>query len=110
MVRQGLTPILFVLSNDGYEIERQIHGPRRKYNDVAPYDHSKLFDLFAGKAHTGQSHDGDRKPSATKYHAVRTKNELDSLLKDVSYVLRQSSAILRPLDRSPCLFLFAIAA
>lgn len=31
MLRQGLKPIIVVLNNDGYVIERLIHGPERKY-------------------------------------------------------------------------------
>lgn len=34
MMRQKLTPYIFVLNNDGYEIEKQIHGPNRVYNDI----------------------------------------------------------------------------
>lgn len=34
MMRQKLCPYIFVLNNDGYEIEKQIHGPERWYNDI----------------------------------------------------------------------------
>lgn len=29
MIRKGLTPIIFVLNNSGYTIERYIHGKHR---------------------------------------------------------------------------------
>lgn len=99
MIKRGLTPILFVLSNDGYCIERTIHGPDRSYNDIAPWNHSLLLDAFSaapntvrnvyeGKATGGQlppSHAKDPTPSKRAYHAVRTKGELDALLKDEEF-------------------------
>jgi pyruvate decarboxylase len=33
-MRHGLTPILFVLNNNGYTIERLLHGKNRHYNDI----------------------------------------------------------------------------
>jgi len=33
-MRHGLTPIVFVLNNRGYTIERHLHGMKRHYNDV----------------------------------------------------------------------------
>jgi TPP-dependent 2-oxoacid decarboxylase len=34
MIAQDLKPIIFVLNNKGYTIERYIHGKDRKYNDI----------------------------------------------------------------------------
>jgi pyruvate decarboxylase len=33
-MRHGLSPIVFVLNNRGYTIERHLHGMKRHYNDV----------------------------------------------------------------------------
>lgn len=49
MLRRGLFPYLFVLNNDGYEIERQIHGWDAKYNDIQLYDHQLMLPFLAGK-------------------------------------------------------------
>lgn len=49
MLRRGVCPYLFVLNNDGYEIERQIHGWEAKYNDIQLYDHQLLLPFLAGK-------------------------------------------------------------
>lgn len=99
MVREGLAPILFVLSNDGYEIERQINGPQRRYNDIAPYDHSKLLDLFSGPPHkdaaSSQSHAKDPKASKTRYHAVKTKQEMDQLLDNDDFASAPSKGIIQ---------------
>ena len=35
MIRHGLKPIIFVLNNSGYTIERYLHGKTRKYNDIS---------------------------------------------------------------------------
>jgi pyruvate decarboxylase len=50
MLKTGVHPYLFVLNNDGYEIERQIHGPEAKYNDIQLYDHQQLLPFLAGKS------------------------------------------------------------
>ena len=34
MMRRGVAPIIFVLNNEGYTIERYLHGIDRKYNDI----------------------------------------------------------------------------
>lgn len=49
MLRRDVKPYLFVLNNDGYEIERQIHGETAKYNDIQLYDHQLLLPFLAGK-------------------------------------------------------------
>ncbi|KAJ6453557.1 pyruvate decarboxylase THI3 [Mycena sanguinolenta] len=69
MIRHGLTPIVFVLNNGGYEIERVIHGPERKYNDVADWDYAGLLRVL-----------GDKMGTLTQSYTVRTKSELSTLL------------------------------
>ena len=34
MIRQDLKPIIFVINNDGYTVERMIHGMNEPYNDI----------------------------------------------------------------------------
>jgi pyruvate decarboxylase len=45
MVTYGFKPILIILNNNGYTIERVIHGARQKYNDIniAKYEHMLPF-------------------------------------------------------------------
>lgn len=43
------TPYLFVLNNDGYTIERLIHGETASYNDIQPWKNLNLLDLFNAK-------------------------------------------------------------
>ena len=40
--RHHLKPIIFLIDNDGYTIERVIHGPHAQYNDIAAWDFTKI--------------------------------------------------------------------
>ncbi|KAK4940892.1 hypothetical protein LTR10_019045 [Elasticomyces elasticus] len=40
MIKHGLrNVIIIVIDNDGYTIERAIHGPEHAYNDIAAWNH-----------------------------------------------------------------------
>jgi TPP-dependent 2-oxoacid decarboxylase len=67
MMRRGLKPYIFVLNNDGYEIERQIHGWAAEYNNIQPYDHQLLLPFFAGKKAKVR-----RDPTAIPHHVMHT--------------------------------------
>ncbi|PVH14017.1 uncharacterized protein CXQ87_002140 [Candidozyma duobushaemuli] len=71
MVRNGLKPYLFVLNNDGYTIEKYIHGPEAEYNDIQPWDHKSILPTFGAK----------------NYEAVTVgkANELDDLFKNEDF-------------------------
>jgi indolepyruvate decarboxylase len=46
MIRQKLNPIIFVINNDGYQVERAIHdGP---YNDLHPWNFHLFPQIFGG--------------------------------------------------------------
>lgn len=49
MLRQKLTPIIFLLNNDGYTIERVIHGPTMEYNDIQMWNYAELPKIFDNK-------------------------------------------------------------
>ena len=46
MIRYGLKPIIFLINNDGYTIERVIVD--RPYNDIQPWHYHKLVEVFGG--------------------------------------------------------------
>jgi TPP-dependent 2-oxoacid decarboxylase len=46
MIRNGLKPIIFLMNNDGYTIERVIVD--HPYNDLQPWHYHKLPELFGG--------------------------------------------------------------
>ncbi|CAN3484802.1 pyruvate decarboxylase isozyme 1 [Diutina catenulata] len=61
----------FVLNNDGYTIERLIHGREAQYNDIQPWKNQKLLDLFNAKKHETRE--------------VKTRKELDDLFHDDAF-------------------------
>ena len=42
MLRDGLKPLIFLLNNDGYTVERAIHGATQRYNDIAQWNWTAL--------------------------------------------------------------------
>jgi indolepyruvate decarboxylase len=44
MMRHGCTPVVFLLNNDGYTIERVIVD--RPYNDIQPWKYHRLVEVF----------------------------------------------------------------
>ncbi|KAJ7742605.1 thiamine diphosphate-binding protein [Mycena metata] len=72
MLRHGLKPIIFVINNGGYEIERCIRGRHRKYNDISNWKWTGLLGVF-----------GD--PSLSQSYTVHTKTELSVLLDSASF-------------------------
>ncbi|KAJ5704037.1 Thiamine pyrophosphate enzyme C-terminal TPP-binding [Penicillium malachiteum] len=70
LVRQELGPIIFVICNDGYTIERYVHGWDKSYNDIQPWNYQLLPTVF------------NPKPNTLRTYSVRTKGELEMLLAD----------------------------
>ncbi|KAF1808484.1 pyruvate decarboxylase-like protein [Eremomyces bilateralis CBS 781.70] len=73
MLRNNLTPIIFVINNNGYTIERWIHGMEADYNDVQPWRYTQIPHVFGAKE--GQA----------KSYSVSTKDELEKLLGDEQF-------------------------
>lgn len=70
MIFRGLTPKIFILNNSGYTIERVLSdNPFDNYNNVIPWNYTKIFEAFGGDVYTAQ---------------VRTNKELDETLNTVS--------------------------
>jgi TPP-dependent 2-oxoacid decarboxylase len=69
LLRQGCNPIIFLLNNDGYVIERLIHdGP---YNNIQRWNYHQLPQAFAGDAVSLEVHtEGDLEAAlaATQEH------------------------------------------
>ncbi|KAJ7059148.1 pyruvate decarboxylase [Mycena amicta] len=74
MMRHGLTPIVFVLNNNGYEIERCIRGWEAAYNDIMNWEWTSLLRSL-----------GDVDGTRSKSYTVRTKSELSALLDDETF-------------------------
>ncbi|HDZ4459422.1 TPA: alpha-keto acid decarboxylase family protein [Salmonella enterica subsp. enterica serovar Monophasic] len=42
MLRDGQAPVILLLNNDGYTVERAIHGAAQRYNDVASWNWTQI--------------------------------------------------------------------
>lgn len=42
MLRDGQTPLILLLNNDGYTVERAIHGAAQRYNDIASWNWTQI--------------------------------------------------------------------
>ncbi len=47
ILRYDLKPIIFLINNDGYTIERDIHGAKMPYNDIQRWNYHKLPEVFS---------------------------------------------------------------
>lgn len=58
ILRLGLKPVIFLLNNRGYTIERFILGMEEAYNDVANWNYADLPGVFSGSGNyvTAQAH------------------------------------------------------
>lgn len=76
--------------SDGYEIERQINGPRAQYNQIARWDHQKLLSFFSpsddANDYPANAFAVDV-PALQKHNSYRvsTQAELNALLSDESF-------------------------
>ncbi|KDE07528.1 hypothetical protein MVLG_02199 [Microbotryum lychnidis-dioicae p1A1 Lamole] len=70
MLRHDLKPIIILLDNDGYVIERKIHGENRVYNDIATWKWQEMLSFF----------NGNNIP--TRSYLAKTRGELESILAD----------------------------
>jgi indolepyruvate decarboxylase len=53
MIRYGVNPIIVVINNDGYTIERLLcKNPMDNFNDIAQWDYTKFVESFNGEALT----------------------------------------------------------
>lgn len=66
MIRNKLNPIIFVICNEGYTIERYIHGWEASYNDIQEWDFVNLPATFGAK-------------DLYKGYRIKTRDELTKL-------------------------------
>ncbi|KAF8133926.1 thiamine diphosphate-binding protein [Boletus edulis] len=74
MTHHGLTPIIFLINNSGYNIERNLHGMNRKYNDIANWKWTSLLTTL-----------GDVDGTLSRSYTVRDKSGLEKLLDDPEF-------------------------
>ncbi|KAI9834213.1 MAG: hypothetical protein M1819_003051 [Sarea resinae] len=67
MIRHELNPIVFVICNEGYTIERFIHGFEATYNDIQPWKFNDLIPAFGAS------------PDKSKTYTIKSRQELEAL-------------------------------
>ncbi|PWN39819.1 hypothetical protein IE81DRAFT_257082 [Ceraceosorus guamensis] len=55
-IRLDLKPLIFVLNNSGYTIERALHGPHRDYNGIVDWRYADLVRTFGAHEDKHRSH------------------------------------------------------
>ncbi|TGA97001.1 alpha-keto acid decarboxylase family protein [Sporolactobacillus shoreae] len=70
MMREDLHPIIFVINNDGYTVERSIHGPNQAYNDIKMWNYEAIPAVLGGNKNF-------------KSYKTTTEGELADALKDM---------------------------
>ncbi|RAS81001.1 alpha-keto acid decarboxylase family protein [Priestia endophytica] len=72
IIYQKIKPIIFLINNDGYTVERAIHGENKSYNDIVMWDYEKLPSIFGPK-------------EASETFKVQTEQELDDMLNKIEH-------------------------
>ncbi|TDM39822.1 alpha-keto acid decarboxylase family protein [Macrococcoides goetzii] len=67
MIRTDIKPIIFVINNDGYTVERLIHGMEEPYNDIKMWNYKQLPETFGAK-------------DEVVVHDAKTSNELKAVM------------------------------
>lgn len=73
MIRNKLAPIIFVICNKGYTIERLIHGWEDAYNDVPEWKYKEIPAVFGAPE------------GAVLTYRVETKDDLEKLFHDEEF-------------------------
>jgi indolepyruvate decarboxylase len=71
VLREGVRMVALVVDNDGYTVERAIHGPEQPYNDIGRWDWERLPEAFAPQM-------------PARSHVARTVGELDHALDEAA--------------------------
>jgi pyruvate decarboxylase len=73
MIRHNLRVTIFLIENDGYTIERWVHGMKASYNDVSKWRYSDIPRTFGAS------------DSHVKSFKIATRLELEALLEDEGF-------------------------
>ncbi|KAK7469175.1 hypothetical protein VKT23_003666 [Stygiomarasmius scandens] len=93
MLKKDLKPIIFVLNNSGYTIERYLHGKTRHYNDIVNWKWTSLLNVL-----------GDAEGTKSKSYTVNNKAELSELLDNSSFAnadIMQLVEVMMPMHDAP---------
>ncbi|RFU31824.1 hypothetical protein B7463_g4526, partial [Scytalidium lignicola] len=72
IIKEKLDVIMLIINNEGYTVERALHGRKQHYNDITSWKHSQTLSYFGA----------DEEDSKNNYFAARTWRELNAALAD----------------------------
>jgi len=85
MVRFNTNLVVILLNNDGYTIEKLIHGPDRAYNNIQMWRYYKSFEYF------GDGLKQNREQAVTGFAGqVKTREEFE---KTMAQVVKETNKI-----------------
>ena len=78
MLRFQTNVVILLLNNDGYTIEKLIHGPDRAYNNIQMWRYHKSFEYFGGGLQQ------NREQATTGFAGqVKTRDEFEKAMQQV---------------------------
>ncbi|NMO94062.1 alpha-keto acid decarboxylase family protein [Actinomycetospora sp. TBRC 11914] len=105
IVREGLAPLVLVVDNDGYTVERAIHGPAEPYNDITRWDWTAAPAMFApgggatacraetvGELRRALTAARDDPSTLAVVQAVVPRDDVPQLLADLTKALGQANS------------------
>jgi indolepyruvate decarboxylase len=93
LAREGISATVVLVNNDGYTVERAIHGAAERYNDIARWDWGALMTALAPD------------DPSIRTHRVTTAAELAEALADARAAGRVTliESVVPPMDVPPLL-------
>ena len=102
MIQERINPVIVLINNDGYTVERAIHGKNQRYNDIPKCDWQAMPKAFGAtddnslllKVETaGELKSALEKAAATKdklvmLEVIAAKHDIPPLLADISAALK----------------------
>jgi indolepyruvate decarboxylase len=76
LVRDGHAPVVIILDNHGYGTERYLHAGDWRYNEIQPWDFTKLTEVYGGGESVRVSTEGEFEAALEKAWQDRSRPHL----------------------------------
>ncbi len=105
MIQERINPVIVLINNDGYTVERAIHGENQYYNDIPKCDWQIMPKAFganddnslllkvetAGELKTALKQAAAAKDKLVMLEVIAGKHDIPPLLADISAALKPKS-------------------
>ena len=103
MIKEGINPVIMLINNDGYTVERAIHGENQHYNDIPKCDWQLMPQAFGATGDNSlllrATTTGELKSALKQAAAVTDKLVMLEIMTDkhdIPPLLADISAALKP--------------